>query len=232
MADRVQLVDLGEHRRQAHVAGAGLDRAELVLGLNSALRRVVVDVRLGARVEQRLDARDVPRVQASNDRRDEDRVSLADRGVNDPAGSLRRGRLDPVVLAAREQHRSDVLGPPLVLGDVGRQPARELLAVADGADPKPRVDADLAAMVLDLAAREVIGADLRRGDLDLPREMLDRVVGQLEQTTGKAALVAHVLEHRREPQPRGPRLVAQQLAFAIIEREVLDDIVKADLAAP
>jgi hypothetical protein len=85
-------------------------------------------------------------------------------------------------------------------------------------------------VVLDLAAREVIGADLHRPHLDLSCEVLDRVVRQLETPAREAALPAKELQHRRETESRRPRLVAQQLPVAIIQREMLDDVVKTDLA--
>jgi len=142
----------------------------------------------------------VPRRKASDDGRDEDRIGFADCRVDDPADALGRGRLDPLALAVPEQHRPDVFDAPLVLSDVRRQPSGELLGIADAADPKPGVVADLAAMVLDLPAGEVVGADLRRGDVDLSREVLDRAVGQLEQAARKAALPDQELQHPGEPQ--------------------------------
>jgi hypothetical protein len=60
-----------------------------------------------------------------------------------------------------EQQHADVLDAPLVLRDVRGEPAGELFGVGDAADPKARVIADLAAMVLDLPAREVIGVQPR-----------------------------------------------------------------------
>ena len=89
---------------------------------------------------------------------------------------LRRWRLDPRLLAVPEQQDADVLDASLVLRDLRGEPAGELLGVGDAADPKPGVGADLAAVVLDLAAREVIGADLHCRHLDLSCEVLDRVV--------------------------------------------------------
>jgi len=138
---------------------------------------------------------------------------------------------DPLVLALAEQQHADVLDAPLVLRDVRGEPAGERFGVRDAADPKPGVVADLAAVVLDLPAREVIGTDLQRRYLDLPCEVLDRVVGQLEAAAWEAALPAEELQHRREPESCRPGLVAQQFSFAVVEREVLDDVVKADLAA-
>jgi hypothetical protein len=230
MANRLELAHLREHGRETDVARARLDRAQRVLvRLYLAVHRVGLDVAVEACAQQRLDAGDVPALQASDDGRYQHRVGLADPGVDDPRGPLGRRRLDPLVPAVRQQQGAHVLDAPLVLGDVGPKPARELLGIRDAADPKPRVVADLPAVVLDLAAREVIGADLRRGHLHLPREMLDRVVGQLEPPPRKAALPAEELQHRREPQPRRARLVAQQLPLAIAKREVLDDIVKADV---
>jgi hypothetical protein len=221
-----------DHRREAHVPRARLDCAQRVLtGLRLAL---VVGGRLGVHVDagaqQRLDAGDVPGFQASDDGRDEHRVGLADPRVDDAHDPLRRWRLDPRLLAVPEQQDAHVLDASLVLRDLRREPGGERLGVGDGADPKPGVGADLAAVVLDLAAREVIGADLRRRYLDLSCEVLDRVVGKLETRAREAALPAHELHHRREPEPRRPRLVAQQLPFALVEREMLDDVVKADLA--
>ena len=122
-----------------------------------------------------------------------------------------------------------MLDAPLVLSDVRGEPAGERFGVRDAADPKPGAVADLAAVVLDLPARKVVGADLHRRHLDLSCEVLDRVVGKLEAAAREAALPAEELQHRREPEPRRPGLVAQQLPFAIVEREVLDDVVKADL---
>lgn len=187
---------------------------------------VVVD----AGTQQRLDAGDVPRLEAGDDRRDEHRVGLADAGVDDPRDPLWCRWFDPLVLTLPEQQHADVLDAPLVLRDVRGEPAGEPFSVRDAADPKARVVADLAAVVLDLPASEVIATDRDHRNLDLPREVLDRVVGQLEAAAWEAALPAEELQHRREPEPRRPRLVAQELSFAVVEREVLDDIVKADLA--
>ena len=58
-----------------------------------------------------------------------------------------------------------MLDSPLVLGDVRGQPAGERLGVRDAADPIPGVAADLAAVVLDLAARVRVGRDDGQGRL-------------------------------------------------------------------
>lgn len=143
----------------------------------------------------------MPAFQASDDGRDEHPVGLVNSGVDDPRDPLGRWRLDPLVLAVPEQQDADVLDAPLVLRDVRSEPAGERLGVRDGADPKPGVVADLAAVVLDLASLKIVGGDLRRGHLDLPCEVLDRVVGQLEATAREAALPGEELQHRREPEP-------------------------------
>jgi hypothetical protein len=232
LADDLELSHFRDHRRETHVPRARLDCAQRVLtGLRLTL---IIGGRLGVHVDagaqQRLDTGDVPGFQASDDGRDEHRVGLADPRVDDTSDPLRRWRLDPRLLAVPEQQHADVLDAPLVLRDLRGEPAGERPGVGDGADPKPGVGADLAAVVLDLAAREVVVADLRRRYLDLSCEVLDRVVGKLEARAREAALPSEELHHRREPEPRRPRLVAQQLPFAVVEREMLDDVVKADLA--
>lgn len=112
-----------------------------------------------------------------------------------------------------------------VASQLASDPASETVQIRNAG-----VGADLAAVVLDLAAREAVVADLRRRYLDLSCEVLDRVVGKLESRAREAALPSEELHHRRKPEPRRPRLVAQRLPFAVVEREMLDDVVKADLA--
>ncbi len=170
------------------------------------------------------------RFQASDDGRDEHRVGLTDSGVDDPRDPLGRWRFDPLVFAVPEQQDADVLDASLVLSDVLGEPASERLSVRDAADPKPGVGADLTTVVLDLPSRKVVRADLHRRHLDLSCEVLDRVIREFEAAAWEAALPADELQHRREPEPRRPGLVAQRLPFALVEREVLDDVVEADLA--
>lgn len=96
----------------------------------------------------------MPAFQASDDGRDEHRVGLTDSGVDDPRDPLGRWRFDPLVFAVPEQQDADMLNAPLVLSDVLGEPAGERLGVRDAADPKPGAVADLAAVILDLAARK------------------------------------------------------------------------------
>lgn len=205
LADDLELSHLREHRRETHVARARLDRAQRVLlglGFGRSIRVGGLHVDVHAGLQQRLDARDVPALQASDDGRYEHRVGLTDPGVDDPRDPLGRRRLDPLLLAMPEQRGTDMLDAPLVLRDMRAKPARERLGVRDAADPKPGMGADLLAVVLDLAPREIVGADQRRRHLDLPGEILDRVIGQLKAAAREPALPAKELQHRREPQPR------------------------------
>jgi hypothetical protein len=204
LADDLELSQLREHRRETHVPRARLDRAQRVvvgLRLRLTIRGDGLGVDVDAGAQQRLDARDMPALQASDDGRDEHRVGLVDSGVDDPRDPLGRWRLDPLLVAVPEEEDADVLDSPLVLGDVRGEPARERLGVRDAADPIPGVAADLAAVVLDLAALEVVSGDLRRRHVDLPCEVFDRVVGQLKAAAREAAFPGEELQHRGEPEP-------------------------------
>ena len=133
LADDPELSHFREHRRETHVPRARLDRAQRILvglGLRLTIRGGGLHVDVDAGLEQRLDARDVPAFQASDDGRDEHRVGLTDSGVDDPHDPLGRRRLDPLVFAVPEQQDADMLNAPLVLSDVLGEPAGSASASA------------------------------------------------------------------------------------------------------
>jgi len=150
-ADSQELLDLRQHRLQAHLARSLLhlskDRTLALVDVGVGRVDIVVDgdkhpdPKLGVDAQPPRDPRG-QRVFTSAQSRADDSI--------DPPGSR---RLDPLAVTAREQLLADALGTTLDLRDMLDQPRRQLLGIGNRALAKAEVLADLRAMMLDRAPR-------------------------------------------------------------------------------
>ncbi len=159
-ADRFELCDLDEHRVQTHAARRRLNQGQHVL--------TVVIVADG---DQRLEALDRRRVDACCDQPKQRLLGAMQRRPRDLAHAIRGRRLDQLRAAAGKELLSDARLATLDRCDVLSQPRCQRIGVQDAAFPEARVGADLGAMALRCAAREVIGRKLARWDADLASEV-------------------------------------------------------------
>ncbi|HEY4993924.1 MAG TPA: hypothetical protein VII33_17765 [Nakamurella sp.] len=169
-------------------------------------------------------------MKAGDDDHHEQFVGLPDAGVDDRGGSGRTRRLDLFGLAVRQQLGADLFGAPLLLGDVAAEPPGELLGVRDTADSEPGVVANLPAVPAAGPAGEVVEGNVRGRHLHLTAQVLQRGARKFEAAAGKPALPQQELEHRNEPEPSRPELVAQQRQFTPVKGEVLQDVVEVQIA--
>jgi hypothetical protein len=111
-------------------------------------------------------------------------VKRGPRDLGDPVGG---GRLDQLDAAAGQQFLTDAVLAALDAGDMLRQPLGQRVGVGHAAFPDARVRADLCAVALGRAAREVKGRELAGRDADLASEMRDGVIRQLVQRAREAS---------------------------------------------
>lgn len=78
-------------------------------------------------------------------------------------------------------------------------------------------------------ARQIEARERGRRDVDLAGEMRHRVRRQLRQAPWESSAPEQELQQRREPEPGGAGLVAQQLKLIADQREVVDDLIETDL---
>ncbi len=89
--------------------------------------------------------------------------------------------------------------------------------------------ADLAAVVLDGAAGPLVEADVRRRDLDLPRDEVDGLVRELRPARGEPPMLGEELQQERKAQARRPALPRDQLPLVIQHRPVLGQVHPANV---
>jgi hypothetical protein len=73
----------------------------------------------------------------------------------------------------------DTFGSPHGVRHVHREPSRHLLLVSDGGDPEAKMSADLGTVVLNRAARPLVGPDLRTVHTDLACNEVDHAIMQI-----------------------------------------------------
>lgn len=142
---------------------------------------------------------------------------------------MTRGEVGGSIRAARQCRNNSARtrsGIPLRAGDVGGQPVGEFVRVGDRALPEPQVIADLAAVVFDGAAGPLVEADVRRRDLDLPRDEADGLVRELRPARGEPPMLGEELQQDRKAQARRPALPGDQLPLVIQHRPALDELVQ------
>ena len=88
--------------------------------------------------------------------------------------------------------------------------------------------ADLSAVVLDGAARELVARRLLGRHLDLARDELDHLTRQVTVAVWEAAVAGIELQHQRERQPAGAALPRDQLVIAVEQRPVLNQLVQVE----
>jgi len=218
-ADRVELCDLDKHRVQAHVARRRLDQ-----------RQHIVSVVIVADSDQCLVALDRSRVDACCDQPKQRPLGAMQSRPRDLADTVGGRRLDQLPVAASKQLLADAILATLDLCDVLGQPRHQRFGVRDAALPEAGVGADLGAVALRRAAGEVIGRQLVGGDADLAGEVRDGVIRELMRSGRETPAPHHVLQQDRESQAGRAGLVAQQLQLVADEGEVIDDVVKAQVA--
>jgi hypothetical protein len=180
-ADREQLVDLGQHRLQAHVPRSLLELAQqraitVVADIGSGRADRILG---GLDSHERCDSRPRHVAEPRGDPRRERHFAAAKGRSHDAIAPPRRGRLDPLAQTAREQLLANAPRTALPLDDVLSQPRGELPRIGDAALSKPEVLADLRPVTLDRATGPLIRPHLRRRDPHLPRDELDDRAGQL-----------------------------------------------------
>jgi hypothetical protein len=110
---------------------------------------------------------------------------------------------------------------------MGGQPVRELLLVSDRALAEPEVTADLGTVVLQRAAvGPFVEPQVRRRNLHLPGNELNRLVRQLRPALGKPPVLGEELQQQRETQPRRPPLPRDQILIVRQHRPALNKLVK------
>ena len=83
---------------------------------------------------------------------------------------------------------------------------------------------DLATVVLDRAARPLVGAKVRPGNTNLPGHKLDDVIRQVRAAARKPAMPAVVLQQEREPERGGASPAPQQDTVLIEQGPELDQL--------
>ncbi len=227
--DREQLVDLGEHAFQAHRPRLALDqrqqRRTAILAGGSALR-VVVLVLAVADGDEGADALHRACRYPGGHPGEQGLLGPVQRR-GDHATRARSGRrLDPLLSAALQQRRPDLLRAALRLSDLRGQPVGELVGVLDTALAKAQRPADLRPVPFDRPAGPVIEPQLSGRDLDLACDELHGLVGELVAPGREPPRQREVLEQQRQPEPRRTRLIAQQRHLVGQQREVLDQLIE------
>jgi hypothetical protein len=91
------------------------------------------------------------------------------------------------------------------------------------------VTADLGAVVLQRAAvGPFVEPQVRRRNLHLPGNPLNRLVRQLRPALGKPPVLGEELQQQRETWPRRPPLPRDQLLVVLQHRPALDKLVKPE----
>jgi hypothetical protein len=127
-------------------------------------------------------------------------LRLVQRRPDDPGHPVGSRRLDSLRSAPAEQLRADLVPVPLRVRDMGGQPVRELFLVCDRALAEPEVTADLGTVVLQRAAvGPFVEPQVRRRDLHLPGNELNRLVRQLRPSLGEPPVLGEELQQQREP---------------------------------
>jgi hypothetical protein len=130
----------------------------------------------------------------------------------------------------RSRDLAHTLRPALTRGDMLSQPPGQRLGVRDAALPKAGVRADLGAMTLRCTAREVKRPQLRRRHADLAREVRHRIVGDFMEPAREPSTPEQELEQDRKPKPGRAGLVAQLVQLVADQREMVNDVIEAQLA--
>ena len=226
-ADRHELLDLRQHRLQAHLARSLLD-------LSKDRTLVLVDVGVG-RVAIVVDGDEHPDpklgvgAQAPRDPHGQSVLTKAQSRADDSIDPPGSRRLDQFAATAHEQLFANALGATLDLRDMLDQPRRQLLGISDGALAKTEVLADLRAMMLDRAPRPLIRTELRRRDLHLARDKLHDRARQIPAGRREPAVPRIELQQQREAQPRRATLARYQRPLVIEHRPMLNEVIQIDL---
>ncbi|MDT0543025.1 hypothetical protein RND15_09860 [Streptomyces sp. DSM 41529] len=226
---RQELVDLGKHRLQAHVARRFLDLPQhrrRVHALRAATVGSGVVVLVGAAGHQSHDPLHVLRGQPRGDPGRQRLLGRPQGSRDDPVAPARRGRLNVLSTATRQQFHPYLLGPAFLERDVLGQIRRQLLRVRDAALTEAEMAPDLRAVVLDRTARPVVGLQLRGGNLRLPGDELHGLTGQLCPVPGKPAVLRVELQQHSEAQSRHTALAGHERLLVLQQRPVLDQLVQ------
>nr|WP_208764829.1 hypothetical protein [Streptomyces brevispora] len=229
---RQELVDLGEHRLQAHVARRFLDlrqhRRRVLALRTTALGSGVVLVGAG---HQSRDPLDALHGQPGGDQGRQRLLGRPQGSRHDPIAPARRGRLDALLATAGQQFHPDLLGPAFLARDVLGQIRRQLLRVRDAALTEAEVLPDLRAVVLDRAARPVVGLQLRGRNPHLTGDELHGLTGRLCPVPGKPAVLRIELQQHGEAQSRRTALAGHEHLLVLQQRPVLDEFIQVQRSA-
>jgi hypothetical protein len=105
-------------------------------------------------------------------------------------GSAAGRRLDPLGTQVREKARTDLIGRPLDLGDIGNQPVRDSVRFGDAALTKSQRTANLIAVEPIRTTSPLIEGDLGPCDADLTRHVLHGIVRDFAATTREPATLS------------------------------------------
>ncbi|MEA2231766.1 MAG: hypothetical protein QOD83_1582 [Solirubrobacteraceae bacterium] len=145
----------------------------------------------------------------------EPRVVTGTRAAEDPLDPRGTG---PLAATAAQQRVTHAIFAEFDWADLALQPAGPALLVGDGGLAKPERLADLRAVILDRAARPVIGRQLIGGDSDLVGDERDRSRWDLRAIARETRLELKELQQQREPQPSRASLVGHQRPIGIKQR--------------
>jgi hypothetical protein len=216
-ADGFELLDLNQHRLQAHVPRRRLDQPKHATRLSTLL----VDHR-----GQRFGSVGCRGRDAGGDPLGQRPLGGVDRGPHDPIDQPLRWRLDPPAPAQRQQLLTHNILAGIAARDVLCQPSLDRLRVLDRALTEAEMTADLRTVKLDRPPRELVASEVDGRGPHLAGDELDHLTRQVAVAVREAAVTAVELQHQREHEPRRAALARDQLPLAVKQRPMLDQLVQ------
>jgi len=217
-SDRLELADLGHHRLEAHTSGHRLDHPQDRVGL-----RVVLVPRLGGdELQQSPRGR---RIQPARDPLERALLGSPQRRARHPRHPIRGRRLNPPAAELDQQLLADPIRAALGRGHVLGQPRGQLVLVRHRRQPEPQVGPDLRPVILDRAARPLVGLHLRAVRAHLASDECHGRIRHVGPRPRETAMPAVVLQQQREAQRGRLALAGQQLAVLVEQRPELNQLV-------